>query len=142
MSELGGLRQGILDTPQTINQAASPGLHGDFSMMETTYTVYSGDHFENCDRYYAHEFKELWESGAIVERKMPYPNKRHPERTKTVYFWKGIADLTCQMHDLSAEMPPIVTELAAQGSRMHKAFAFSYRGIMMGNASRPVMVPA
>ena len=111
-------------------------------MMETTYTVYSGDNFEQCDRYYAHEFKERWESGSIVERKMPCPTKKRPDKTKTVYYWCGIADLNVRLKDVSSEMPPMVTELAAQGSRMHKAFAFSYRGIMMGNASRPILVPA
>lgn len=111
-------------------------------MMERIVLVYSGENFEKCDRYLPHEFKERWETGSIVERKMPYPCKKNPDRTKTVYYWIGISDLTCSMHDVSAEMPPMVTELAAEGSRMHKAFAFSYRGIMMGNASRPIMVPA
>jgi hypothetical protein len=98
-------------------------------MIERTVLVYSGDNFEKCDRYLPHQFKEHWEAGHIVERKMPYASKKKPDRTKTVYYWMGISDLSCQMRDLSAQMPPCVTELAAEGVSMFIACADAWRGV-------------
>lgn len=110
-------------------------------MLKKSVPVYSGDHFEVCTQYVMHDFQDKWVKGAITERKMPIPTVKKPDRVKTVYYWIGeeSAESLC---DLSLEMPPMVTELAAEGFREYKAFALSYRGIMMGNGSRELMVPA
>lgn len=109
-------------------------------MLERSVVVHKGDNFEVPERMSMAEFQDGWRKGAIVERKMPCPTRRNPEKTKTVYCWIG--EDSTELHSLSAQMPPFVTEMAAAGNRMHKTFAFSYRGIMMGNARRPIMVPA
>lgn len=109
-------------------------------MLDRSVVVYTGNNFEVEERKSVAEFQDGWRKGAIVERKMPCPTRRHPDRTKNVYVWIG--EDSAELHSLSAQMPPFVTEMAAAGNRMHKAFAFSYRGIMMGNASRPIVVPA
>ena len=92
-------------------------------MLDQTVTVYEGDHFEGIRRYHPHEFKEHWESGHIIERKMPCPTRRHPTRTKTVYAWVGISDseLDIRLRDLSAEMGPSVTiSTVVESSFIHR----------------------
>jgi hypothetical protein len=117
-----------MDSSQAFNSAIGACLRGDYSMMDTTYTVYAGEHFEAVTRYYPHEFKEHWEAGHIIERKMPWPTKKKPERTRTVYYWTGIPDSRIRLHDMSAEMPPCVTELAAEGVGAFVACADAWRG--------------
>lgn len=119
-------------------------------MVNRSEAVYFSDENGNRFSYFEHyspEHISAWlAEGTVIEARMPAPTKKRPERYITVYHWKGIRTsvwaAAFERRDLSAQMPPIVTELAAAGNRMHKAFAFSYRGIMMGNSSRPVMVPA
>ena len=102
--------------------------------------VYYGDSFDYCQDY-PWDMVLIWlAEGSVVERRMPTPTKKNPDKYRTVYMWIG--EKTQDLRDLSAEMPPAVTELAAAGSRLHRSFALSYRGIMMGNASRPILVPA
>jgi len=97
-------------------------------MIERNVPVYSGNSFEVCRQYLAWEFAEHWEAGHIVERKMPMPTMKKPDRYKMVYYWIGITDQTCKMHDLSAEMKPCVTEKAAQGLQPFMACADAWRG--------------
>lgn len=115
-------------------------------MADRLTEVYYGDGFDYSQDH-PWDMVHVWlGEGSVGERRMPTPTKKNPDKYRTVYLWLG--EKTQELRDLSAEMPPRATELAAyggengSGSRMHKAFAFSYRGIMMGNASRPVMVPA
>lgn len=101
--------------------------------------VYEGENFEVCNRRSRDWFQEQWRRGAIIERRMPCPTRRHPERTKSVYFWIG--ETTAWLRDRSCEMPASVTELAAQGRRVERAFAASYIGIMI-SGRRAITVPA
>jgi hypothetical protein len=105
-------------------------------MLNRNVPVYSGPNFEVCTQYLLHTFKEHWEAGHIVEKKKPWPTKKKPDRTTTVYFWVGIPDSTIRLHDVSAEMGPEVTVKAV----IHDSFVHK----MMVRAWRPsfTVVPA
>ncbi|HTF70903.1 MAG TPA: hypothetical protein VK638_50360 [Edaphobacter sp.] len=109
-------------------------------MANNTVALYFGDSLGYSEPKDYDQVRMWMQEGSVIEVKMLTPTRRNPEKYRTVYKWIG--EKTQELRDLSAEMPPAVTEMAATGNRMHKAFAFSYRGIMMGNASRPIMVPA
>lgn len=98
-------------------------------MLDQTVTVYEGTHFEGIRRYHPHEFKEHWEAGHIIEARMPCPTRRHPDRTKTVYQWAGIADseLDIRLRDLSAEMGPSVTVKNCEDSYIHMQIVKAWR---------------
>jgi hypothetical protein len=119
-SVIGRFREGALDPPQTFYQAESTGLRGD-----SLINVYSGTNFEVCDSYSPQEFQDLWGKGAIVERKMPCPTRKRPDRTKTVYYWIG--EDSASIRGLSCQMPARVTQLNAEGSYLHVQIVKSWK---------------
>lgn len=93
--------------------------------------IYYGDGFDYCQNH-PWDMVLIWlAEGSVVERRMPTPTRKNPEKYRTVYTWIG--EKTQELRDLSAEMPPSVTEGNAEGSFIHR---------MIVKAWRPIMVPA
>lgn len=99
-------------------------------MRERYFVVYSGDNFESNSRYTPHDFHMHWYSGAIVEKAMPCPTRRHPQRTKNVYFWVGHTGRALCVHDKSSQMPGYVTEGAVlESNRLYMAAVDAWCGL-------------
>jgi hypothetical protein len=97
-------------------------------MLERSVVVYKGDNFEVDERMPVTEFQDGWGKGAIVERKMPCPTRRNPERTKTVYCWIG--EESAWVRGLSASMPASVTVRNAEGSYVHRQIVKAWRPLI------------
>ncbi len=107
-------------------------------MLERSTVVYKGDNFEVPERMSMDEFADGWSKGAIVERKMPCPTKKKPDRYKMAYVWIG--EDSASIRGLSAQMPASVTVKAAEGSFVHLMVVKEWgRNRLIAN---PVMVPA
>jgi hypothetical protein len=107
-------------------------------MLERSVVIYFGDNFEVPERKSICEFQDGWGKGAIVERKMPCPTRRNPEKTKTVYCWIG--EDSASIRGLSAQMPASVTVKATEGSFLHRMIVVEWGRNRL--AASVFMVPA
>ena len=97
--------------------------------------VYYGDGFDYCQDH-PWDIVLIWlAEGSVVERRMPTPTRKNPDKYRTVYMWIG--EKMQELRDLSAEMPPSVTELAAQGSYIHRMMAVAWYGMRNYPVIRP-----
>jgi hypothetical protein len=94
-------------------------------MADKKERVYFGDDFAYSEQMDFEVIQYLLGEGSVDQAQMPTPTRRNPFKTSTVYRWNGVR--VQSVRDLSAQMPPFVTELAAQGSRPHRTMASSWR---------------
>lgn len=95
-------------------------------MLDRYTELYFGNQFEKNERRPLSLVLKMLEDGEVEEARMPRPTNKRPDRTRLVYRWKG--ERTFDHRDLSAQMPPCVTELAAEGIGTFTALADSWRG--------------
>lgn len=100
-------------------------------MADKTAVLYFGENFSYCETKYYDQILVWLAEGSVTEARMPTPTAKNPEKYRTVYKWAG--EKQQELRDLSAEMPPSVTEGNAEGSFIHR---------MIVKAWQPVMVPA
>jgi hypothetical protein len=84
-----------------------------------------GDNFSHSEKMLYELICVYMQEGRIVEADMPTPTRRHPFKTRKVYKWIGVK--IQELRDLSAEMPPSVTELNAEGSYIHRMVVRTWR---------------
>lgn len=101
-------------------------------MLDRPVELFFGADFGHCERKPFELVLQMLEDGEVEEVPMPQPTRRNPLKFRTVYRWKGsrtpVWSAAFERRDLSAQMPPCVTELAAEGVSTFVACADAWRG--------------
>jgi hypothetical protein len=94
-------------------------------MVERNVELYFGDEFGYFERYDYNQVLVWLAEGSVVEARKPTPTKKNADKYCTVYKWIG--EKQQELRDLSAEMPPSVTEGNAEGSFIHRMIVKAWR---------------
>lgn len=101
-------------------------------MSERIVVVYYNDDFSHQEDKPLDLVLSWLADGEAELARMPRPTRKQPDRTRLVYRYKGprkaawAEALECR--GLSARMPAVVTELAAEGVGAFTAFADAWHG--------------
>lgn len=82
-------------------------------MLDRWTELYFENDFGRSERKPLELVLKMLEDGEVEEARMPRPTRRHPDRTRLVFRWKGPREdawaAAFERRGLSAQMPPSVT---------------------------------